>query len=173
MKRAELIIGKTYYVNKTANWIDDHYSISQSYAKTGESLARYKVTIVETQLKTEYDKKYRTRYVLIRNSQGQEKWAALNHIRCEWIEAVKILTDDRRNRISYNDRGVKYERHLQRKREKEQIDPAIKALCEEVERVTGERVSRYDRIESLELKTLLTLTKALSVIKTELTAVAS
>lgn len=173
MKRAELIIGKTYYVNKKANWIDDHYSISKSYAKTGESLARYKVTVIETQLKTEHDKKYRTRDVLIRNSQGQEKWVALNHIRCEWIEAVKTLTDDRRNRLGYDDRGNRYARHLQRKMEKEQIEPAIKELCREIERVTGEYVYRGDRIESLELKTLLTLTKALSVIKTELTAVAS
>lgn len=172
MKRAELIIGKTYYVNKASNWQENHYSISESYAKTGESLARYKVTVIETQLKTEADKQWRTRDVLIRNSQGQEKWVALNHIRCEWIEAVKILTDDWRNRISYNDRGVRYQRHLQRKREKEEINPAIAALCEEIKRVTGEYVSRYDRVESLELKTLLTLTKALSVIKTELTAVA-
>jgi hypothetical protein len=62
---------------------------------------------------------------------------------------------------------------MARKMQKEQIEPAIKALCEEIERVTGEHVWRGDKIETLELKTLLTLTKALSVIKTELTAVAS
>lgn len=172
MKRAELIIGKNYYVNKANDWQDNHYSVTKSYAKTAEGIAHHKVTVVETQLKTEYDKQRRTREVLIRNSQGLERWIALSHIRCEWIEAVKILTDDRRKRVGYNDRGFQYQRHLQRKMQKEQIEPAIKALCTEIERVTGEYVYRSASIESLELKTLLALTQALSVIKTELTAVA-
>ena len=172
MKRAELIIGKNYYINKANDWQDNHYSVTKSYAKTAQGIYNHKVTVVETQLKTEYDKQRRTRDVLIRNHQGKEIWVALNHIRCEWVEAVKILTDDRRKRTGYDDRGFKYQRHLQRKMQKEQIEPAIKGLCAEIERVTGEYVYRSASIESLELKTLLTLTQALSVIKTELTAVA-
>jgi hypothetical protein len=173
MKRAELIIGKTYYMNKTANWRDNHYSLSKSYPKTAEGIKHHKITIVETQLKTDYDKNYRTRDVLIQTSAGNEKWVPLNWIRCSFIDAVKILTDDRRQRLGYDDPANRYARHMARKMQKEQMEPAIKALCEEIERVTGEHVWRGDKIETLELKTLLTLTKALSVIKTELTAVAS
>lgn len=173
MKRAELIIGKAYYMNKTANWRDDHYSLSKSYPQTAEGIKRYKITIVETQLKTEYDKNYRNRDVLIQNNNGDQKWVPLNWIRCPFIEAVKILTDDRRQRSGYDDPANRYARHMARKMQKEQIEPAIKALCQEIERVTGEHIYRGDRIETLELNTLLTLTKALSVIKTELTAVAS
>jgi len=173
MKRAELIIGKAYYMNKTANWRDDHYNLSKSYPKTAEGIKRYKITIVETQLKTEYDKNYRTRDVLIQNHEGKEKWVPLNWIRCSFIEAVKIFTDDRRQRSGYDDPANRYARHMARKIQKEQREPAIKALCEEIERVTGEHVWSGDKIEMLELNTLLTLTKALSVIKTELTAVAS
>jgi hypothetical protein len=173
VKRAELIIGKAYYMNSTANWRDDHYSLSQSYAKTGEGLKRYKVTVVETQLKTDYDKSFRNRDVLIQNSNGDQKWVALNHLRCEWIQAVKLLTDDRRMRKGYDDPANRYSRHLARKFEREQLRPAIKNLCEEIERVTGEHVWSGDKIENLELKTIKTLIQALSVIKTELTAVAS
>jgi hypothetical protein len=173
VKRAELIIGKTYYMNKTANWRDDHYNLSKSYPKTAEGIKRYRITIVETQLKTQAEQVYRTRDVLIQNSEGKEKWVPLNWIRCPFIEAVRTLTDDRRQRLGYDDPANRYARHMARKIQKEQREPAIKALCEEIERVTGEHVWSGDRIETLELNTLLTLTKALSVIKTELTAVAS
>ena len=173
MKRAELIIGKTYYMNKTANWRGDHYNLSKSYPKTAEGIKRYKITIVETQLKTEYDKNYRTRDVLIQNHEGKEKWVPLNWIRCSFIEAVKIFTDDRRQRSGYDDPANRYARHMARKIQKEQREPAIKALCEEIERVTGEHVWSGDKIENLELKTIQILNQALSVIKTELTAVAS
>jgi hypothetical protein len=172
MKRAELIIGKTYYMNESANWRDKHY-VEDSYAKTAERLKFYKVTVVETQLKTDYEKSRRTRDVLIQNHKGDQKWVALNHIRCTFIEAVKVTTDDRRQRRSYDDRANRYARHMARKFEREQLKPAIKNLCEEIERVTGERVWSGDKIESLELKTLLTLTQALSFIKTDLQAVAS
>jgi len=39
--------------------------------------------------------------------------------------------------------------------------------------VTGEQVYSWEKIENLDIKTIKTLTQALSVIKTELTAVAS
>jgi hypothetical protein len=57
--------------------------------------------------------------------------------------------------------------------QKEQQEPAIKALCREIERVTGEHVWSGDTLGGLELKTIQILNQALSVIKTELTAVAS
>lgn len=173
MKRAELIIGATYYMNSKADWRGYHYGLSASYAKTADSLQRFKVTIVETQLKTEYDKNYRTRDVLIQTHQGKQVWVPLNHIRCTFIEAVKILTQDKRDILNNNDATQRYQRHLQRKFEREQLKPAIKNLCQEIERVTGEHTWGGDKIENLELKTLLTLTQALSFIKTDLQAVAS
>ena len=175
MKRAELIIGKSYYMNKTTDWTNSHYGLSTSYAKTAENLKRYKVVIVETQLKTEHEKEWRTRDVLIQTEGGNLKWVPLNWIRCDWIEAVKELTDNtrQRERNSYSDRGNQYSRHMARKFEREQLKPAIKNLCQEIERVTGEHTWGGDKIENLELKTLLTLTQALSFIKTDLQAVAS
>jgi hypothetical protein len=172
MKRAELIIGKAYYMHESANWRDKVYA-DKSYAKTADIHKRRKVIIVETQLKTEHERTYRNRDVLIQNNNGEQKWVALNHIRVEWIKAVGLITQDYRRRVSYDDRGWKHERHLARKFEREELRPAIKNLCEEIERVTGEQVYSWEKIENLEIKTIKTLIQALSVIKTELTAVAS
>ena len=102
MKRAELIIGKSYYMHESANWRDKVYA-DNSYAKTADIHRRRKVVIVETQLKTEQEKKYRNRDVLIQNSNGDQKWVALNHIRIEWIEAVSLITKDWRNARGHNE----------------------------------------------------------------------
>ena len=135
------------------------------------------MTIVETQLKTEYDKQRRTRDVLVRNSQGVERWVALNHIRCDWIEAVKVLTDDLRQRKGYNDRGNQYARHLARKVEREQYKPALKLFEDTIEELSGKYLATYDRIEGgLSLEQLKIINEALSLLKTQrpqLTAVAS
>ena len=95
MKRAELIIGKAYYMNKSTNWRENHYG-GTSYAGTAKSISYRKVIIIETQLKTEAEKLWRTRDVLIQDDKGKQGWVPLNHIRTTWAEAVKILTDDRR-----------------------------------------------------------------------------
>jgi hypothetical protein len=173
MKRAELIIGKTYFMSESANWRDKH-SGSDSYFNTAKSNRWRKVTIVETQLKTEHEKKYRTRDVLIQNHKGDQKWVALNHIRAEWQYAIAQMTTDHRRTYATPDegRGLRYQRHLDRKHQKEQREPAIKALCKEIERVTGEHVWSHDSIGGLEFKTLEILNQILSGIKTELSAVA-
>lgn len=172
MKRAELIIGKSYYMHESANWRDKVYA-DNSYAKTADIHKRRKVVIIETQLKTEQEKKYRNRDVLIQNSNGDQKWVALNHIRIDWIEAVSLITKDWRERNGWNDRGNQYARHLQRKFAREQFTPALKTMLEEIERVTGEKVYSWDKMESLEYETIKKLTQALSFIKTDLQAVAS
>jgi hypothetical protein len=172
MKRAELIIGKSYYMHESANWRDKVYA-DNSYAKTADIHKRRKVVIIETQLKTEQEKKYRNRDVLIQNSNGDQKWVALNHIRIEWIEAVSLITKDWRNARGYDDRARKYARHLERKFLREQYTPALKNMLEEIQRVTGEKVFSWDKFESLDIKTIQILTQAISGIKTELTAVAS
>lgn len=166
MKRAELIIGKAYYMHESANWRDKSYA-DNSYAKTADIHKRRKVVIVETQLKTEPEKMFHNRDVLIQNSKGEQKWVPLNNIRIEWVEAVSLMTKDWRY-ARYDDRGRRYERHLQRKFEREQFAPALKTMLEEIERVTGEKVYSWDKMESLEYETIKKLTQALSVIKTEL-----
>lgn len=171
MKRAELIIGKTYYINESANWRDKHY-VEESYAKTAERIKGYKVTVIETQLKTDYEKSRRTRDVLIQDYQGKEKWVSLSHLRCTFIEAVKILTDDRRQSRGYSDRGNQYARHLARKFQREQFAPALNTLMTEMERVTGEKIYSWEKFESLDIKTIQILTQAISGIKTELKDVA-
>ena len=168
MKRAELIIGKSYYMNSKADWRGYHWGLSESYAKTADSLNYCKVIVVETQLKTEYDKNYRTRDVLIQKSNGKQVWVPLNHIRCTFIEAVKILTQDRRDILNNNDATQRYQRHLQRKFAREQYEPALKEMLQEIERVTGEHVWSWTKFESLDYDTIKKLTQALSVIKTEL-----
>ena len=172
MKRAELIIGKTYYMHESANWRDKHW-VDESYAKTAERLKFYKVTVIETQLKTDFDKSRRTRDVLIQNHKGELKWVALNHIRCTFIEAVKMTTDDRRERRGYDDPGNRYARHMARKFAREQYTPALKTLMTEISRVTGEQVYSWEKFESLDIKTIQILTQAISCIKTDLQAVAS
>lgn len=173
MKRAELIIGKTYFMSESASW-RDKYNGYESYFKTAQRNKWRKVIIIETQLKTEYEKKYRTRDVLIQNYEGAQKWVALNHIRAEWQYAIALMTTDHRRRHATLDegRGLRYQRHLDRKHQKEQREPAIKALCKEIERLTGEHVWSHDHIGGLEFKTLEILNQILSGIKTELKQVA-
>jgi hypothetical protein len=173
MKRAELIIGKTYFMSESANW-RDKYNGSESYFKTAQRNKWRKVTIIETQLKTEHEKKYRTRDVLIQNYEGNQKWVALNHIRTDWQYAIVEMTTDHRRRYATPDegRGLKYQRHLDRKHQKEQREPALKALRQEIERLTGEAIYTHDTIGGLEFKTIQILNQILSGIKTELSAVA-
>jgi dGTP triphosphohydrolase len=171
MKRAELIIGKNYYMNDSANWRDKTW-VDESYAKTADRIKTYKVTVIETQLKTDYEKSRRTRDVLIQNHRGEQKWVALNHIRCTFIEAVKILTNERRQLKGYNDPANRYARHLERKFLREQFQPALNKMLQEMKRVSGEYVSSWDKMESLDIKTIQIITQALSGIKTELKEVA-
>ena len=173
MKRAELIIGKTYFMSESANW-RDKYSGSESYFRTAQRNKWRKVIIIETQLKTEYEKKYRTRNVLIQDYEGKEKWVALNHIRADWQYAIAQMTTDHRRQYASADegRGLKHQRHIDRKHQKEQREPALKALRQEIERLTGEAIYTHDTIGGLEFKTIQILNDILSGIKTELSAVA-
>jgi hypothetical protein len=173
MKRAELIIGNAYFMSDSNNWADKH-SGGESYYETARRNKWRKVIIVETQLKTDYDKKYRTRCVLIKNYEGKEKWVSLAHIRQEWKPAIKVMCDDYRRQYSPLDggRGYKYKRHLERKQLKEQFQPALKTMLEEIVRVTGQSVYSWDKMESLSLNQIQIITQALSGIKTELKEVA-
>jgi hypothetical protein len=173
MKRAELLIGKAYFMSESANWRDKH-TAGESHFKTAQRNKWRKVVIVETQLKTDYDKTRRIRDVMVTDYEGKQKWVPLNHIRAEWGYAICLMTQDYRSRYATPDegRGAKYRRHLDRKHQKEQREPAIKALCKEIERVTGEHVWSHDTIGGLEFKTLEILNQILSGIKTELSAVA-
>ena len=128
MKRAELIIGKAYYISTEAGWRNKTYRGNKTYFETAERNKGNKVTIVETQLKTEYDRKYKTRDVLVRYESGRETWEPLAHIRCTWVEAVRLKTQDYRDAYCQDDRDSKYRKHLARKVEREQYKPAVKEL---------------------------------------------
>jgi hypothetical protein len=178
MKRAELIIGKTYFMSESANWRDKH-SGGNSHYQTAQRNRWRKVTIIETQLKTEHQKMYRTRDVLIQNYEGVEKWVSLNHIRCEWAYAIGLMTQDHRRRYDSPDegRGAKYRRHLERKIDREQYKPALKQMLDTINELTGESVWSHNRIESgFSIEQIKTINEALSLLKTQkpaLLAVAS
>jgi hypothetical protein len=174
MKRSELIIGKAYYINTSANWLDKTYCFTESYPQGAEKVSRNKVIIVETQLKTEHQRKYRTREVLIQNHHGDEVWVSLTHIRMEWGRAVKLIVDEyRRAKVrSYDDRGNRYARHLANKKARDVIAPAREKMMQEMRRVSGKYVSEYSDVRDLPLEVMLLIGQALSGIKTELKEVA-
>lgn len=177
MKRAEVIIGKAYYMNESANWRDKSYSVYDSYFQTAQRQQFRKVIILETQLKTEYEKSYKTREVLIQNYEGKSKWINLSHIRCEWPKAVRVLTDEYRKRERYDDRGRRYREHLNRKQVREQYNPALKLFVDNIKELTNQNVYTHGNISGgLNLEVLKTINEALSLLKTQkpqLTAVAS
>lgn len=178
MKRAELIIGQTYFMSESANWRDKH-SGGESYFKTATRNRWRKVIIVETQLKTGYEKDHRTREVYVKDYEGREKWVPLNHIRTDWAHAICLMTQDHRRRYCSPDggRGQKYAQHLLRKHDREQYKPALKQMLETIKELTGKGVWGWDRIESgFTLEQIQTMNEALTLLKTQkptLTAVAS
>jgi len=129
VKRAELIIGKAYYISTEAGWRNKTYRGNKTYFETAKNNKQNKVTIIETQLKTEYDRTYRNRDVFVRyENSGNERWVALNHIRCTWAEAVRLKTEDYRQAYCQDEREQKYRQHLARKVQREQYKPAVREL---------------------------------------------
>jgi hypothetical protein len=177
VKRAELIIGKAYYINTEAGWRNRSYIGNKSYYETANRNKNNKVTIVETQLKTEYDRSRRTREVMVRYESGKEQWVPLNHIRCTWKDAVRIKTEDCRIYYFQDNRAHKYSQHLARKVQREQYNPAYKAMVEGIKELTGDGVYGWDKIENgFSLEQLKVINEALSLLKTQkpvLMAVAS
>jgi len=164
MKRAELIIGKSYYYSKRTEWITEHYGITNSIPKTAERLKQYRVVVIETQLKTEYERNYHNRDVLIQKESGTQVWVPLNHLKIEWATAVKQLTEYHRERKGYDDPANRYARHLARKHEREKLRPALKEFYDLMEQVMDERVWDSTRLEHLNYETIVKLN---SLLKTQ------
>ena len=168
MKRAELIVGQSYYVSTKAGWRNNTLYGNGSYFKTAQDIKRSKFIVVETQLKTDYEKKYRTREVLMQNYAGEEKWIDLNHVRCEWIKAVQLKTEDTRRVYCSDKRDQKYRQHLARKQEREVYTPTYNKMRDLLKETTGKSVWGYDRIEhGFTLEQLQTINEALTLLKTQ------
>lgn len=136
MKRAELVIGKGYYYSTKANWNDAYISADTTLTQFAIEKRRNKVIIKETQLKTQYERDYRTREVLVTYASGREEWVPLSHIRGEYIECVKQIY--KRHHTSEGiKRAGRYAQHLSRKREREVYKPAVKELDSLIRQLTG------------------------------------
>ena len=174
MKRSELIIGNAYYLSKYNDWEGKVYGRYPNLSKCAISNRSKKVILVETQLKTEYDRKYRTRDVLVRNIEGKEFWTPLAHLRGDFGSCIKTLFEWKKE---VDPRGSNYEKHLARKVLREQYNPAYKAMVNTLNELTGDGVYGWDKIENgFSLEQLQTINEALSLLKTQkpaLMAVAS
>lgn len=175
MKRAELEIGKAYYIDTKADWSGKHLYRCHTTAQAALYLKQsHRVVIVETQLKTDYDRKYRQREVLVMRPNGRETWVALNHIRGEYASCIKTICQWSLFNEG-NERARKYEQHLQRKRQREVYNPAYKAAMEALKEYGY--VSSYDRVEhAFKIEHLIAIAEGLALLKTQkpaLTAVAS
>lgn len=174
MKRSELIIGSAYYKSKHNDWEGEVYGRYPNLTKLAISNRRHKVIVVETQLKTEYDRKYRTRDVLVRTIDDKEIWVPLAHLRGEFDSCIKTLFQWKKET---DPRGANYEKHLARKVLREQYNPAYKAMVSHLNELTGDGLYGWDRIENgFSLEQLKIINEALTLLKTQkpaLMAVAS
>lgn len=167
MKRAELEVGKAYYLDTKADWSSKYLYRCHTTAQAALYLKpSHRVVIVETQLKTDYDRKYRQREVLVMKSNGQEKWIPLNHIRGEYASCIKTICQW----SLFNEgteRARKYQKHLQRKQEREVYKPAYEAAMKALKEFGG-YVSSYDRVEhAFKIEHLIAIAEGLALLKTQ------
>jgi len=174
MKRSELIIGSAYYKSKHNDWEGEVYGRYPNITQLAIRNRSKKVIVIETQLKTEYDRKYRTRDVLVRNIDGKEMWVPLSHLRGSFDSCIKTLFEWKKE---IDPRTSNYEKHLARKVLREQYNPAYKAMINNLNELTGDGLYGWDRIENgFSLEQLQTINEALALLKTQkpaLVAVAS
>ena len=168
MKRQELIIGKAYYLTQYNDWASNGRAINGwRYKNLTECAIKNKgkkVILVETQLKTEYDRKYRTREVLVRNSRGEEQWVSLTHIRGEFASCIKSVYEWHKE---VDDRAKKYADHLRRKQQREVYKPAYEAMMTALKEHGG-YVSGWDRVQNaFKLEHLIAITEGLALLKTQ------
>lgn len=168
MKRAELIIGQAYYLDERAGWNNRASYSNSTFLKTAQNNISRKVVIVETQLKTDYEKTYRTRDVFVQYESGRTSWVPLNHIRCTWKDAIRIKTQHNRETYGRDDRDTQYRKHLARKHDREQYKPALRQMVENLKELSGRAPWTYDRIESgFTMEQLNIMNEALSLLKTQ------
>lgn len=112
MKKAELREGVKYYVNSS-----NRVWGGKSYHQTAEFNSRNRFTVIFKDGKPDtYGNQVRVRSEM---TQGT-KWAQLAHVRGEWASFIKDATDEKRRDVArWNDRGRKYQEHLERKAKRE------------------------------------------------------
>lgn len=159
MKKAELKEGVRYFVSTRPGWEEDGYT---SHAKTAEHNRRHCYTV---QFKDGAPMMSYNGQVFVSRVNGGNEKVSLSAIRGEWIECVKIMTENYRKRlVRWNDRGAKYEAHLRRKaqRERETLEaPLRKEFYQILGRLSKGYVSKYHQIESLEFEVMSYIVKAI------------
>lgn len=169
MKRAELEIGKAYYLSQYNDWACNGRAISGwKYNNLTECAIKNKnkkVIVLETQLKTDYERKYRTREVFIQRADGRTEWVSLTHLRGDFAFCIKSVFEWRK---ITDDRDSKYKAHLQRKQQREVYKPTYKQMIDTLSELTGKGIYGWDRIEDgFSLEQLQTINEALSLLKTQ------
>lgn len=168
MKRAELEIGKAYYLSTKTDWSDGSVPYNKRNNKTQIAiyLGKYnKVIVKETQLKTEAERKYRTNQVLVQLPSGREEWVKLSHLRGEFKVCIDQIFK-RNHKNEGEERGERYAKHLRQKYFREVYRPAIDEMLKEMRRVSGSYISEYDKVGSLPLSVAQVVTEALSKLET-------
>lgn len=160
MKKSELKEGVRYLVKTRSDWQGDGL---YSHAKTAQANRGYCYSI---QFKDGVPMTSYNGQVFVTSASGRKDKVSLQAIRGEWIECVKIMTEEYRKRHSrWTDRGAKYEAHLRRKaqRERETLEaPIRKEFYEILNRLSRNNyVSKYDKIESLEFEAMSYIVKAI------------
>lgn len=164
MKRAELEIGKAYYSATKADWTGDYIPHAKRNNKTQLAiyLRKYhKVVVKETQLKTEYERTYRTNKVLVQLADGREEWIQLSHIRGEFKSCIGLIFEHTHENEGQK-RAEKHAKHLRQKYYREVYAPARNKMLQEMCRVSGNYVSEYDRVGGLPLSVVQAINEALS-----------
>ena len=121
--------------------------------------------VKETQLKTEYDRKYRTNLVLVQLPSGREEWVKLSHLRGEFKVCVEQIFK-RNYKSEGEERGERYAKHLRQKQYREVYRPAVDKMLKEIRRVSGSYVSEYTKIGEVSLSVAQVIAEALSKLET-------
>lgn len=159
MKLAELDPTKEYFIYTRDHWIDAGYR--ESYYENAKELSKYH----RAKLKTDSEGnivRSGSRVMIL--SGTRYEWANLRHIRAPFFDAVELITKSRRERRNrWNDRGVKYAEHLQRKanHERKQVEKPIKEEFQQALNELGANVWSQSRVLDLPIGVMQTITEAL------------
>lgn len=113
MKLAELNPRKEYFIYNREHWIDAGYS-RDSYYSVAQALRHNRYRIVTDTLGN--IRRNGSTVLVIGHNSTRTEWVTLKSIRAEFFEAVALITNHNRNkRNRWNDRGIRYALHMQRK----------------------------------------------------------
>lgn len=160
MKLSELDKNKEYFIYNREHWIDAGYG--DTYFKTAQDLRHYRYRLVTD---TEGNlRRNGSQVLVISPNSTRSEWATLKSIRAPFFDAVELITKNRRNRRNrWNDIGVRYAMHLQRKadHERKQVEKPIKEEFQQALKQLGADVWSQSRVLDLPVGVMQTITEAL------------